>query len=157
MSTFIASLFNLGYSSKAPGTLGSAATMPLIIFVTYFFGFIGLFIVTILLLIIALYVVDGALLNTENKDPHYIVIDEAVGQCITFLAVASALSSNFTFKTIVAYIAGFILFRLFDIWKPYPVSYFDEQVEGSKGVVYETVAAGIYAALFLNIFYLLIP
>lgn len=154
---FVASLANLGYAFPAAGTVGSLATMPFIIVIAYFYGFIGLLIASILLLLVALFSVSGALLGSKKKDPSFIIIDEAVGQFVTFLTIGEALKGNFSIKIIFIYIMGFALFRLFDIWKPYPVSYFDEKVQGSVGVVFDDVIAGIYASLFLNVIYLLFP
>ncbi|UQY81001.1 Phosphatidylglycerophosphatase A [Candidatus Hepatincola sp. Av] len=154
---FIASMGNLGYAFPAAGTVGSLATMPFIIVIAYFYGFLGLLVASIILLIVALISVGSALLSTKQQDPNFIIIDEAVGQCVTFLTIGQALQGNLSIKVFFIYIMGFALFRLFDIWKPYPVSYFDEKVQGSIGVVLDDVCAGIYASLFLNVIYLLFP
>ncbi len=71
-----------------------------------------------------------------REDPREIVIDELVGYLVTMVGLP------FTFKSVVV---GFFAFRLFDIWKPWPVRRFDEQLHGGLGIVMDDVAAGCYA------------
>lgn len=75
-----------------------------------------------------------------KEDPGFIVVDEVLGQWVTLLGVSSYSVGSFA--------AGFILFRVFDIWKPWPVRKF-EKFPGGYGIVADDLAAGIYGALIL--------
>ena len=81
-----------------------------------------------------------------RKDPGAVVIDEVAGQLITFIFVPASAAAWVT-------ITGFILFRLFDIWKPYPVRRF-ERLEAGLGIMFDDVLAGIYAAIMLSLLWL---
>jgi phosphatidylglycerophosphatase A len=81
-----------------------------------------------------------------KHDPSFVVIDEFIGQAVTFLLIADKLKQ---FNGIIIYIIGFILFRIFDIIKPFPVSYADKKINNAFGVILDDVFAGLYAAIIL--------
>lgn len=81
----------------------------------------------------------------QKKDPSYVVVDEVMGQLITFLFVPFAVSWQMI-------LAGFLLFRLFDIWKPYPVRTLEVLPEG-LGICADDIVAGVYAGICLAIIY----
>jgi phosphatidylglycerophosphatase A len=81
----------------------------------------------------------------QNKDPQQAVVDEVIGQLITFLFVPFGLSWRFVF-------AGFILFRLFDIWKPYPIDSL-QNLPAGIGVCADDILAGVYAGTCLALIY----
>jgi phosphatidylglycerophosphatase A len=94
--------------------------------------------------------------NSENKDPREIVIDEFIGQSIPiFLYEVSHGTAKEPNEAIIFYGVCFILFRYFDIVKPFPVSYFDKKYKNSFGVIMDDVCAGFYVVLSLICFMVL--
>lgn len=145
---FLSTLFYSGYFPKAPGTFGSFISLPIIFIVCYNFGLFGLILTILISFIIALFAVKKVLSYTEH-DPSFVVIDEFIGQAVTFLFVADILKNKYN---VVMYVIGFILFRVFDVWKPFPVSYADKKIKNALGVILDDVFAGIYAAIILFVF-----
>ena len=145
---FLSTLFYSGYFPKAPGTFGSFISLPIIFIVCYNFGLFGLILTILISFIIALFAVKKVLSYTEH-DPSFVVIDEFIGQAVTFLFVADILKNKYN---VVMYVIGFILFRIFDVWKPFPVSYADKKIKNALGVILDDVFAGIYAAIILFVF-----
>lgn len=139
----IATFFFSGKSPKAPGTMGSLATLPLVALV-YPLGTPTLLIATVLSYLIGIWAVQKILATSTNKDPGFVVIDETAGQLTTFLFIAPVASLS-----IINLILGFALFRLFDIVKIWPCSYFDKKVVGAFGVMTDDIFAGIYAGTVL--------
>ncbi len=145
LAFFISTLCYAGYFPKAPGTFGSLVSLPVIFVINYNFGFLGLFLVTTIVFIISIFAVKKVLYYTEH-DPSFVVIDEFIGQAVTFLLIADKLKFS---KSIIPYIVGFVLFRLFDITKPFPVSYADKKMKTAFGVILDDIFAGIYATIIL--------
>ena len=141
----LSTLFYVGYFPKAPGTIASLISLPIIFCICYKFGFIGLLIAIIISFIVAMISVKKVLKYTEH-DPSFIVIDEFIGQSVTFLLISNTLVSNTIF---IQYIMGFILFRIFDVVKPYPVNYADKKIQNAFGVILDDIFAGIYATIML--------
>lgn len=139
----VATFFFSGKAKFAPGTMGSLATLPLVMLL-YPMGVIGLFIGVVVSYFLGLYATNQILKNSTNKDPGFVVIDETAGQLTTFLFIAPVASLSLLNLGI-----GFALFRLFDIVKIWPCSYFDKKVVGAFGVMTDDVFAGIYAGLVL--------
>ena len=145
LAFFISTLFCCGYFPKAPGTIGSLVSLPVIFFINYNFGFVGLVIMLTVSFIVAIFAVKKVLMYTTH-DPSFVVIDEFIGQSVTFLLIADNLKYS---KSIVPYIIGFVLFRLFDITKPFPVSYADKKIKNAFGVILDDIFAGFYATIIL--------
>jgi phosphatidylglycerophosphatase A len=140
LTTLFLSWFYTGKSPKAPGTVGSLATLPLI----YILHYLNINIYTLIILIVILY--TAAVIITENvqkkfhlHDPQWIVIDEVIGMLITWGFV---LSIELPILATV-----FISFRFFDIIKIWPASYFDRLHHG-MGTITDDVISGIYAGIF---------
>ena len=140
------SWFGAGYFPFASGTAGSFATLPFAFLAAFFFGTTGIFVLTLITFIIGVIASKEVLKYTEH-DPSIIVIDEVVGQLITFLFSANLLYGNL--HTLGAYLIGFFLFRLFDILKPEPAKWADTKLLNAWGVMLDDVFAGIYAGIFL--------
>jgi phosphatidylglycerophosphatase A len=147
--------FGIGSFRFAPGTITSFVTT---IFLFSLFHIIGLSnnIILIALLIIfiySFYAVSEYIRDNENKDPKEVVIDEFIGQSIPIyiyeIAHGTIKSSE---EAVLFYLYIFILFRYFDIKKPFPVSYFDKKFKNSFGVILDDVVAGLYVVLTLIIF-----
>ena len=142
----------LGKVPKIPGTFGSLVTVILLYIFFHVLNlttkviFIGLIIIFILsFLSVAFHIKDN-----DNKDPKEIIIDELIGQSIPiYLYEISHGTEKSPDEAIIFYSICFILFRFFDIVKPFPVSYFDKNYKNSFGVIMDDVCAGFYVVLSL--------
>jgi phosphatidylglycerophosphatase A len=143
----LSSLCGAGYAPFASGTVGTAATIPLLLL------FLLLDPVTGGLVIVAA-ILLGCYLGVEaekiysDKDPGEFVFDEAVGYLVTCYGFAGE-------PTWLVVLLGFFLFRFFDVAKLAPASYFDRRVENGVGVMLDDVMAGLYANLALRLIFLL--
>ncbi len=151
-------MFGLGKMPKIPGTSGSLAT---IIILYIFFHIINLSSKSILIILILIFIfsflaVAIYIRHNENKDPKEIIIDEFIGQSIPiYLYEISHGTEKSSDEAIIFYGLCFILFRFFDIAKPFPVSYFDKNFKNSFGVIMDDVCAGFYVVLSLICFMVL--
>ena len=151
-------MFGLGKIKFIPGTIGSLATVLILYFCFHILGIdSNLILLGILIIFIYSFVaVANHTKNSENKDPGEIVIDEFIGQSIPiFLYEISHGSAKQPDEAIIFYGVCFILFRYFDIVKPFPVSYFDRKHKNSFGVIMDDVCAGFYVVLSLICFMVL--
>ena len=152
-------MFGLGKIPKIPGTFGSLAT---IIILYIFFHILNLSLIIILIILIIILILSFLAVaihikNKENKDPKEIIIDEFIGQSIPiYLYEISHGTNKSADAAIIFYGVCFVLFRFFDIIKPFPVSYFDKNFKNSFGVIMDDVCAGFYVVLSLICFMLLI-
>ena len=147
--------FGVGTLKYAPGTITSFITT---IFLFIAFNILNLpnnIILSILLIIFfySFYGVANYIKKEFNKDPKEVVIDEVIGQSIPiYLYEVAHGSTKNPLEDILFYIYIFILFRFFDIKKPFPASYFDKKIKNSFGVIMDDVVAGLYVVLTLIIF-----
>ena len=158
LNTLFVTMFGLGKIPKIPGTFGSLAT----IFILYlFFHILNISsnIILVILIIIFIYsfsAVATYIKDNENKDPKEVIIDECIGQSIPiYLYEISHGTEKTPDEAIIFYSICFILFRFFDIAKPFPVSFFDKNFKNSFGVIMDDVIAGFYVVLTLIIFMVL--
>ena len=140
-------MLGLGKIKFMPGTLGSLAATFILYYLFHIlnasFNFILLGL--IIIFIYSFYAISSHIKNNKNKDPGEIVIDELLGQSIPiYLYEVSHGTIKESEEAIVYYIIFFILFRFFDILKPFPVSYFDKKFKNSFGVIMDDVCAGMY-------------
>ena len=151
-------MFGLGKFSKIPGTFGSLAT---VIMLYFFFHILNISsdIILICLIIIFVYsffAVASHIEDNENKDPKEVIIDEFIGQSIPiFLYEISHGTEKTPDEAIIFYCICFVLFRFFDIAKPFPVNFFDKNFKNSFGVIMDDVCAGFYVVLSLICFMVL--
>jgi len=147
--------FGIGTFRFAPGTITSLVTT---IFLFSLFHIINLSnnIILIILLIVfiySFYAVSEYIKYNENKDPKEVVVDEFIGQSIPiFLYEISHGTVKDSQESVLFYLYIFILFRYFDIKKPFPVNFFDKKFKNSFGVIMDDVIAGLYVVLTLIIF-----
>jgi phosphatidylglycerophosphatase A len=148
MARILATAGGVGYAPIAPGTFGSAVGVALFVPLSALHPLLFA-LTTATLLALGSWAADRAELFFGKKDDGRIVIDEVVGQ---LLALAPLLFfANLAFPHSLALLgAGFLLFRLFDIWKPGPVAWAERRFEGGAGVMLDDVAAGALAALALT-------
>jgi phosphatidylglycerophosphatase A len=136
---FIATLSGVGYAPRAPGTAGSLVALPFAWLIARSWGTSGLVVAASLLFVLGWWAASIAT-QILGKDPSAVVVDEAVGQWLTLAAAP---------LDPWLYLAGFALFRLFDVWKPWPVGWADQRVGGGLGVMLDDVLAAFYAACVL--------
>ena len=151
-------MFGIGKTKFIPGTFGSLATVVILYFCFHVFHINNFFILLGLLAIFAysFSAVTNHTRNSENKDPGEIVIDEFIGQSIPiYLYEVSHGTDKQPSEALVFYGICFVLFRYFDIMKPFPVSYFDKKHKNSFGVIMDDVCAGFYVVLSLICFMIL--
>jgi phosphatidylglycerophosphatase A len=157
-NTLFVTMFGLGKIKIIPGTFGSLAT---VIILYFFFQILNLSSNIILIGLIIIFIYSFAAVAThikdnENKDPKEIIIDEFIGQSIPiYLYEISHGIEKSPDGAIIFYGVCFILFRFFDIAKPFPVSFFDKNFKNSFGVIMDDVCAGFYVVLFLICFMVL--
>jgi len=155
INTLLVTMFGLGKIKKIPGTFGSLATILILYIFFHIFRIPSNVIILFLLIIFfySFYAVSTHIKNSSNKDPGEIIIDEFIGQSIPiYLYEISHGTNKDSTDAIVFYAICFILFRYFDIMKPFPVSFFDKNFKNSFGVIMDDVMAGIYVVLTLVCF-----
>lgn len=132
---------HVGNIPFAPGTFGSLAGLPLCFFLSLCgTSFVAIFIIAFIVL--SIWVAQEAEKLMEEKDPGCIVIDEIAGIMVTLLGLP------FDPFTVVA---GFLIFRILDIFKPFPARLLERTIPGGAGVVLDDIAAGIWGNLILRI------
>ena len=147
--------FGIGSFKFAPGTITSLLTA---IFLYSLFHIINvssnlILIFLLIVFIYSFYAVSEYIKYNENKDPKEVVVDEFIGQSIPiYLYEIAHGSTKDTNEAVLFYLYIFILFRYFDIKKPFPVSFFDKKFKNSFGVIMDDVVAGLYVVLTLIIF-----
>ena len=154
-NTLFVTMFGLGKIKFIPGTFGSLATTIILYLFFHILNFSSNLILTILIIIFiySFYAVSSHIKNTKNKDPGEIIIDEFLGQSIPiYLYEISHGTTKNGEEAIVYYLLFFILFRYFDIMKPFPVSFFDKNFKNSFGVIMDDICAGFYVVLSLVCF-----
>ena len=157
-NTLFVTMFGLGKVPKIPGTFGSLATVVILYLFFHIFN-MSSNIILIGLIIIFIYsfsAVASHIKNNENKDPKEVVIDEFIGQSIPIYLyeISHGIEKNSN-EAIIFYGICFVLFRYFDIVKPFPVSFFDKNFKNSFGVIMDDVCAGLYVVLSLICFMVL--
>ena len=145
-AALLATWFGVGKLKPAPGTWGSLAAVPLGWLLVHSTGLIGLSIAIVVVFAIGVWAAEQYEQESGAHDSSEVVIDEVVGQWIAFLPL------TLLEAPLWAYMLSFGLFRLFDIWKPWPISYLDDHIGGGIGVMIDDVAAGFTAALILYVF-----
>ena len=148
-------MFGIGKLKKIPGSYASLVTTIFLFFIFHVLNFspnivlIGIIVV----FLISLYAVNFFIKDLDNKDPKEIVIDEFIGQSIPICLYEIAHQGvKETDQILTFYFVMFILFRIFDITKPYPVSYYDKNFKNSFGVIMDDVCAGLYVVAVLVLY-----
>ena len=148
-------LFGIGKIKKIPGSVASLITT---IFLFFLFHILNIstniiLISIIIIFFISLYAVNIFIKDLDNKDPREVVIDEFIGQSIPISLYEIAHEGiKDTSQVLTFYFIMFILFRIFDIVKPYPVNYYDKNFKNSFGVIMDDVCAGLYVVAVLVLY-----
>ena len=137
--------FGSGLAPKAPGTFGTLLAVPLYILLSQL-SLLPYILVVVIAFAVGIYLCGRTATDLGVHDHPGIVWDEFVGFWITMIAAPAGW---------LWVVIGFILFRLFDIWKPWPIRFFDKNVESGLGIMIDDVLAGIYALLVLQLIALL--
>lgn len=138
---FLAYGFGSGLAPKAPGTFGTLAALPVYWLLAQFSLPVYLF-VTLLAFIAGIWICQQAVNWLGKDDPSAVVWDEIVGYLVTMIALPHSW---------LWMLGGFILFRLFDIWKPWPISVADRKLHGGFGIMLDDVLAGGLALVILQL------
>ena len=133
--------FGAGLSPKAPGTMGTVVAVPLYLLLLYL-GDEAYYAATLVGLVVGVFICGYTAGKIGIDDPKGVVWDEIVGYLITMLG----LPVNWIWV-----VGGFLLFRLFDIWKPWPIRWVDRHVKGGLGIMLDDVIAAIFACVVLNL------
>ena len=148
-------LFGIGKIKKIPGSVASLATTLFLFFLFHILNISPniVLISVIIIFFISLYAVNIFIKDLENKDPKEIVIDEFIGQSIPLCLYEVAHNvPRETGEILKFYFIMFILFRIFDITKPFPVSYYEKNFKNSFGVIMDDVCAGLYVVAILVLY-----
>jgi len=143
-------LFYVGKIKYAPGTLASFIICLMFLFLINYLSIITLFFLTLLIFTYSIWAINISFDSFEDNDPQEIVIDEVVGQMIPLLVIPVYETLYMVPKEFYC-IASFLLFRLFDIWKPFPISYVDDNTKGAIGIMLDDVIAGTFTVVIIII------
>ena len=148
-------LFGIGKIKLIPGSFASLATTLFLFFIFHIINFSPNIVLASLVIVffISLYAVGIFIKDLDNKDPKEVVIDEFIGQSIPICLYEIAHEgTKETSQVLTFYFLMFVLFRIFDIAKPYPVSYYDKNFKNSFGVIMDDVCAGLYVVAVLVLY-----
>ena len=148
-------LFGIGKIKKIPGSLASLVTTLFLFFLFHILNISPniVLISVIIIFFISLYAINIFIKDLENKDPKEVVIDEFIGQSIPLCLYEVAHNvPKETAEILKFYFIMFILFRIFDITKPFPVSYYEKNFKNSLGVIMDDVCAGLYVVAILVLY-----
>ena len=158
INTLFVTMFGLGKVPKIPGTFGSLAAAIILYLFFHVFDLSSnlILIVLIVIFILSFSAVKLHIKDNENKDPKEVIIDEFIGQSIPiYLYEISHGTEKSPNEALIFYCICFVLFRFFDIAKPFPVNFFDKNFKNSFGVIMDDVCAGFYVVLSLICFMVL--
>jgi phosphatidylglycerophosphatase A len=142
IALILASWFGSGLAPVAPGTFGTLAGLPLAVFMGLL-GVVHALVFVFLFIAVSVWAADVSHGILAKKDPPVVVVDE----------VAGLLLAVFLVPLTVGHVgAGFLFFRLFDVWKPFPIKHL-EKLRGGFGIVADDLLAGVYANLSLRLLF----
>ena len=142
----------IGKIKYAPGTFASLASCLLFLLLITFFDFIFIFFITLIIFLYSFMAINNSFDEFRSDDPQEIVVDEVAGQLLSLLAIP-IYETLYPLPIIYYCIASFILFRLFDVLKPYPVNYVDDNIKGALGIMLDDVLAAIYSIIVLCVIF----
>ena len=145
ISKIFVTIFFLGYSKIIPGTIGSLISFIIIYLAHISLNKIYLYILFIIFFILSLFLINFYQKTIKKIDSSEIIIDEFLGVFIIFLFFDYYSNINIYFFFFI----GFLLFRFFDIYKPFPINWIDKKIKNSFGVIFDDIVAGIYSSVCL--------
>ena len=143
-------MFGIGHIKYAPGTIASFITCLIYYFLfSIDVNFYYFFLIFLILLIYSIILIDKLSHHFKEKDPKEIVIDEFFGQSIPLVLMSGYIISS---GEVYPFFLAFILFRFFDIYKPFPINIVDQKMKNGLGVMLDDIIAGIYTSITILIF-----
>ena len=149
---FILTFCKVGKIKYAPGTVASLMTCLLFLLLINIFNIFVLLLFTLIIFCYSFIAINNSFNEFDSEDPQEIVIDEVIGQMLTLLAIP-IYETLYPLPKIYYCVGAFLLFRLFDIWKPYPISYVDNNIKGSLGIMLDDILASVYSIITLTIIF----
>ena len=153
LATYIATFGRVGFARKAPGTWGTLAALPLGVIALATVGVWGLAAISLIALIVGTRAADVYEAHIARHDPKEIVIDEAVGIWLTlvisqwFVTMYSPAEMLTPMIQMLGIGLSFVWFRVFDIFKPWPIGWVDARIHGGLGTMLDDVLAGVAAGV----------
>ena len=144
--------FLVGKIKYAPGTIASLITCILFLLIVNIFNFTIIFLITLIIFLYSFVAINNSFNEFNSDDPQEIVIDEVVGQMLPLLAIP-IYETLYPLPITYYCISSFILFRLFDIWKPYPINYIDNNVKGSLGIMLDDIFSSFFTIIILSLIF----
>lgn len=138
---FLATGAYVGYTPKMPGTAGTLWGIPIVYLLSCYPLYVYV-IATVIFFILASLISGAAEADFGGKDPAKVIIDEILGFMVAFFLIPF---------TLINVIIVFLLFRFFDILKPFPISYLDKRIKGGLGVVLDDAVAGVFANIIMHL------
>ena len=145
----------IGKIKHAPGTIASLITCLIFLLLINISNFTFIFLITLAIFLYSFMAINNSFDEFKSDDPQEIVIDEVVGQMLPLLAIP-IYETLYQLPTAYYCVSGFLFFRLFDVWKPYPISYVDNNVKGSLGIMLDDIFASIYTIITLSVIFFFI-
>ena len=142
----------IGKIKYAPGTVASFITCLAFLLLSNIFNLSVILLFTLIIFCYSLVAINNSFESFDTEDPQEIVIDEVVGQMLPLLAIP-IYETLYLLPKMYYCVAAFLAFRLFDIWKPYPISYVDNNVKGALGIMLDDILASIYSIIVLTIIF----
>ena len=142
----------IGKIKYAPGTVASLITCLLFLLLINIFNIIVIFLITLIIFFYSFVAINNSFDEFDADDPQEIVIDEVIGQMLPLLAIP-IYETLYPLPTMYYCVAAFLLFRLFDVWKPYPISYVDNNIKGPLGIMLDDLLASVYSIIVLSVIF----
>ena len=149
---FFLTLFKIGKIKYAPGTIASLITCLIFLLLVNVFDLLIIFYLYLAIFFYSFIAINNTYEKFETDDPQEIVIDEFIGQMLPLLSIP-IYETLYLVPKLYYCVAAFILFRIFDIWKPFPISYVDNNIQGALGIMLDDVLAGVYTIIILIILF----
>jgi len=149
---FFLTFFMIGRIKYAPGTFASLASCFLFLLLIIFFNFTFIFFITLIIFSYSFIAINNSFDEFNSDDPQEIVVDEVAGQLLSLLAIP-IYETLYPLPIIYYCIASFILFRLFDVLKPYPINYVDNNIKGALGIMLDDLLAAFYSIIVLCVIF----
>ena len=145
---FFITFFYVGKIKFAPGTIASLLTCLIFLVLINLVSIFFMFYLTLFIFLYSFVAINNSFSSFDSDDPQEIVIDEVIGQLVPLIAIP-IYETLYNAPKWYFCIAAFLLFRLFDIWKPYPINYVDKNVQGVWGIILDDILAGFYVIILL--------
>ena len=140
----------IGKIKYAPGTIASLLACLFFLLMVNVFNMSIILLFTLIIFCYSFVAINNSFEEFSSDDPQEIVVDEFVGQMLPLLVIP-IFDTLYPAPKLYYCIASFVLFRLFDIWKPYPINYVDNNVKGALGIMLDDIIAGFYSIVVLTI------